>query len=72
MQAILALFVQNPATIFLVSGLFFAAYLMLRKTGAIARLKTLLWPAIAWALWAVWEFVVTQFSLRRTYASICS
>ena len=56
------LFVQNPAGIFLVAGLFFMAFLLLRKTNAVSHPKLLLWPATAWAIWAIWEFMVLHFS----------
>ncbi len=55
MQLIDALFIQKPATIFLVAGLFFGAYLLLRNSASIARPKALLWPASVWTLWAAWE-----------------
>lgn len=56
------LFVQNPAGIFLVSGVFFVAYLLLRNVSALGRTRWLLWAALAWAVWAAWEFVIVRFS----------
>ena len=56
------LFVQNPAGIFLVSGIFFGIYFLLRNASAAVRPRPLLWVALAWALWAAWEFAVVRFS----------
>ena len=55
-----ALFVQNPAGIFLVSGIFFVAYVLLRNMRGVGRVQPLLWAALAWAIWAVWEFFVLR------------
>ena len=54
------LFVQNPAGIFLVSGIFFVAYLLLRTMSWVGRTQPLLWAALAWAIWAAWEFLVLR------------
>ena len=62
MQLLGNLFVQNPAGIFLVSGVFFAAYLLLRNVGALGRTQGLLWAALGWAVWAIWEFLIVRFS----------
>ena len=62
MQLIDALFIQNSAGIFLVSGLFFATSLALSRSNGVAKPGALLWPALAWALWAVWEFLVQRFT----------
>lgn len=56
------LFVQNPAGIFLVSGVFFVAYLLLRNVSGLGRTRWLLWAASAWAVWAIWEFLIVRFS----------
>lgn len=56
------LFVNNPAMIFLVAGLFFAGYLIPRRSSRLHRAKWLLWPAIAWGLWSVWELAIVVFS----------
>ena len=58
MEIIANLFVGNPAAIFLVGGLFFGAYWLLRRSTAIARPRALLWPATGWTLWAAWELLV--------------
>jgi hypothetical protein len=62
MEKIGRLFVNNPAGIFLVSGLFFAAFLLLRDSNRVSHPKALLWPATFWAIWAVWELIVTRLS----------
>jgi hypothetical protein len=54
-------FVQNPAWIALIGGLFFVAYLFLRGNPQ-RRSRALLVPATAWLLWAVWEWAITVFS----------
>lgn len=62
MDAIASLFIQNPAGILLVGGIFFGTYWLLRKSTAVARPRALLWPATGWALWAIWEFLVVIFT----------
>lgn len=62
MNTIVGPFIQNPAGIFLVSGLFFAAYMLTKGKSMIANPKGLLWPATAWAIWAIWEFLIVWFS----------
>ena len=55
--------VGNPVLILLIGVPFFAAYVLVGKRGSERlRAKALLIPAIAWTLWAVWEFFVTRFS----------
>ena len=54
-------FVQQPLLILLVSGVFFAAYLLLRSSSTVHP-RALLLPAIGWLAWAVWEYVVLLFS----------
>lgn len=54
-------FVQNPALIALVAGLFYGAYLLVRSNPGL-RSRALLAPAAAWLLWAIWEFVVLVFT----------
>lgn len=60
-MSIFNVFVQNPALIALISGIFFGAYLLLRGNTAL-RSRALLVPATAWLLWAVWELAITLFS----------
>ena len=55
-------FIQNPVVILLVAVGFLVAYLLLRSSHAAKRPKALLWPTVAWALWALWEFAITRFS----------
>jgi hypothetical protein len=62
MDKIARLFVQNPAVIFLIAGAFFAAYFLLRNSKNVSHPKVLLWPATAFAAWAIWEFMIMRFS----------
>ncbi len=55
------LFIQNPAWLALIAGLFFVAYLLLRNN-PLRRSRALLVPATAWLLWAVWEWGIVTFS----------
>jgi hypothetical protein len=54
-------FVQQPLLILLVSAIFFGAYLLLRSSGTLHP-RALLWPAIGWLVWAVWEYMLMLFS----------
>ncbi len=60
MQSIASLFVQKPFSILAVAAIFAAAYLVLRFTslGAGKHYSALLVPAIGWALYAAWEWLV--------------
>lgn len=60
MQSIASLFVQKPFSILVVAAIFAAAYLALRFTslGAGKHYSALLVPAIGWALYAAWEWLV--------------
>ena len=62
MYKIARLLVQNPAVIFLIAGLFLVAYLLLRNSKNVSHPKFLLWPATAFAIWAIWEFMIMRFS----------
>ena len=60
---IVSKFVTNPAFLLLIGLLFFAAYLLLRgRDGNTLRSQALLWPGMAWTLWAIWEFSIARFS----------
>lgn len=59
---IVNLFVNNPAVILLVAGLFFAGYLLVRRSTRARQAKWLLWPAVVWSLWAIWELAIVLFS----------
>ncbi len=61
MKQIVGPFIQNPALIALIGGLFFVAYLLLRGKPE-RRSSALLVPATAWLLWALWEWAVLVFS----------
>ena len=60
MEALGPLFVQQPASIVFVAGIFFVAYAVLRNSpmGSGRRPRALLVPAFAWCLYALWELVV--------------
>ena len=60
MEFLASLFVGKPLNIFVVSAVFFAGYLLLRLTilGGGRRYGPLLAAAIAWALYAAWEWLV--------------
>ena len=60
MEYLASLFVGKPLNILVVTALFFAGYLVLRfaALGAGRRPRPLLVVAIAWALYAVWEWQV--------------
>jgi len=62
MEWLVGPFIQNPSGIFLVSGLFFTVYLLTRSASFVSNPKALLWPATAWALWAIWELIIMKFS----------
>jgi len=56
-------FITNPALLLLIGLLFFAAYLLLRdRAGSTLRPRALLWPGVAWMLWAIWEFGIIRLS----------
>lgn len=57
-----SLFVQNPAAIAAVAGLFFGAYLLAHRSSRRGRSGWLLLPAVVWALWALWELNIVLFS----------
>lgn len=61
MEQIVGPFIQNPALVALIGGLFFVAYLLLRGNPA-RRSSALLVPATAWLIWTVWEWAVLVFS----------
>ena len=61
MEQIVGPFIQNPALIALIGGLFFVAYLLLRGKPE-RRSSALLVPATAWLLWALWEWAIVVFS----------
>lgn len=62
METIGRLFVQNPAGLALVSGIFFAAYLLVRTRTLVTRPNAFLWIALVWALWAIWELAILRFT----------
>jgi hypothetical protein len=56
-------FIANPGMLLLIGLLFIAAYLLLRnRTGNNLRPRALLWPGMAWTLWAAWELGIARFS----------
>ncbi len=60
---IISTLITNPALLLIIGLLFFAAYLLLRsRAGSNLRPRALLWPGLAWTLWAAWEFAMTRFS----------
>ena len=60
MEFLASLLVHKPATILIVAALFFAGFLALRLSsfGEARHPGALLVPAIAWALYAIWEWLV--------------
>lgn len=53
----------NPVVMLLIGLLFFAAYLLIKgRAGSTLRPQALLWPGVAWTLWAIWEFAIARFS----------
>jgi hypothetical protein len=55
--------ITNPTLLLLIGLLFFVAYLLLRKrAGDNLRPRALLWPGVAWVLWAIWEFGIARVS----------
>lgn len=60
MELLVSLFVGNPLNILAVAAIFLAGYLALRFTalGAGRNPRSLLVGAVAWALYAVWEWLV--------------
>lgn len=60
MELLAALLVGKPLHILAVAGVFFAAYLVLRRSvrGPARRLRPLLIAAVAWGLYAAWEWLV--------------
>src|SRR5262249_53331221 len=60
-----AVFVQHPERSALVAVLFLALWLLLRSgcgRGTTRRVQALLIPAVAWGLYAVWEWALTHWS----------
>lgn len=60
-----AVFVQHPERSALVAALFLVIWLVVwNSTGRGTRLQdlALLIPAVAWGLYAIWEWAVTSFS----------
>ncbi len=63
MDVVSGWFVGNPVLILLIGAVYAVAYLLVRFRGSERlRAQALLLPAIAWTVWAVWEFFVTRFS----------
>ena len=60
---IISQLITNPALLLLLGLLFFAVYIALRnRAGVNLRSRALLWPGVAWTLWALWEFGIARFS----------
>ena len=60
MELLSSLLVERPFSILAVAALFLAGYLALRLTalGASRRCRPILLAAVAWALYAAWEWLV--------------
>jgi hypothetical protein len=60
MQSIASLFVQKPLNILAIAAVFALGYLLLRFTpaGENKQASALLVPAVAWALYAAWEWLI--------------
>ncbi len=60
MQFLAWLFIGKPLSILAAAALFFAGYLTLRFTslGKGRRPRPLLWVAVLWTLYALWEWLV--------------
>lgn len=60
MELLSSIFVRRPFSILAVAALFLAVYLALRFTalGAGRRGRPILLAAVAWALYAAWEWLV--------------
>ncbi len=56
------LLVQNPTAIAFVAAIFLVAYLVVPRAAGHFQARWLLLPAIAWALWALWELNIVLFS----------
>ena len=55
--------VTNPIMLFVIGLFFFVMYALLRSRSAgDLNPRALLWPGLAWTLWAVWEFGIARFS----------
>lgn len=61
MAALTNLFTGNPLLLAAVAAIFFIAYFLTRNNPNL-KAKTLLFPAIGWLAWAVWEWGVQTFS----------
>ena len=60
---IISTLITNPALLLIIGLAFFVAYLLLRsRAGSNLYPRALLWPGLAWTLWAAWEFAMTRFS----------
>jgi hypothetical protein len=58
-----AVFVQHPERSALVAVLFLALWLLVRsRRSTTRRTQALLIPAVAWGLYAVWEWALTHWS----------
>jgi hypothetical protein len=58
-----AVFVQHPERSALVAVLFLALWLLVRsRRSTTRRVQALLIPAVAWGLYAVWEWALTHWS----------
>jgi hypothetical protein len=55
------IFVHNPLGILAVAAIFWSGFIVLRRS-ALPRPRALLWPALAWTGWAIWEFLMARFS----------
>ncbi len=60
MEFMASLLVGSPLTILAVTGLFIAAFFLMRRShfGEVRRPGSLLVPAGAWAFYAAWEWLV--------------
>jgi hypothetical protein len=60
MEFLASLFIAKPLNILAMAALFFTGYLALRFSapGAGRRPRPLLVPAVAWVLYALWEWLV--------------
>lgn len=60
---IVAQLIADPGLLLLIGLLFTGAYLLLRnRAGDNLRPRALLWPGMAWTLWAIWEMLIARFS----------
>lgn len=60
MEFMASLLVGSPLTILAVAGLFIAAFFLMRRSrfGTARHPSSLLVPAVAWAVYAAWEWLV--------------